>query len=356
MTDDQDKSEKPTPQRLKQAHDRGEVAKSAEFTGWLVMATFATAIAVTAASVAEAVVTATRTTLQLSGARPTVSAELPELLSSLAAPIGQSLLPAAMAIIVVAVVANLAQTGGVLTSHPLKPDFDRMNPSKAIKRIFSIQTLFEFAKLTLKFAVLGGIAWWGYLKLDHIVAAIAQSQASELAPTVGRGFLTTSLFVLVPLGVLALVDLLFVRHQHLRKLRMSRREVKDEIKQREGDPEIRSKRKRLLRDLLKRSQSSGGAAGADVVVTNPTHIAVALRYRPKEMRAPVVVAKGAGRFAARIRRECAAAGVPMLRRPELARRLFRECEVNQPISSAAYRDVAPLYRWLMSQPDQKIFT
>lgn len=356
MEGDQDKTEQPTPHRLQQAHDRGEVAKSSELTGWLVMTAFAAALAVTAGAVAAAIVAATSTALRLSGTRPAVSGELSALLQSLMAPVAQALLPAAMAIVVVAIVANLAQTGGVFTSHPLTPNFGRMNPAQSLQRVFSLHTLFEFAKLMTKFGLLSAIAYWSYLHLADFTAGVALSPPDELGGTIAALFRQVSLWVLLPLGALAIVDLLFVRFQHLRKLRMSRRELKDEVKQREGDPEIRAKRKRTLRDLLKRSQSSSGASGADVLLTNPTHVAVALRYRPKEMRAPVVVAKGAGRFAARLRKDCSLAGIPMLRRPELARRLFRECEVNQPISLKAYRDVAPIYRWLMSQPGQRIFT
>lgn len=356
MQGDEEKNEKPTPHRLKESRDRGEVAKSSEFTGWLVMAAFAVALIVTAASVGNAVLTATAATLQLSGARPAVSAELAELLAALVTPVGKALLPALMAVVLLAVIGNLAQAGAVFSAHPLTPNWQRMNPSQALSRIFSMQTVFEFMKLAAKGGVLAAVAWWGFSHLDAFVTAVAYTDPTQVSSTLLGVFRGTSIWILLPLGALAVVDLIFVRFQHTKKLRMSRREIKDEHKQQEGDPEIRSKRKRLVRDLLKRNKSSSGAARADVVITNPTHIAVALRYRPREMRAPIVVAKGAGRFAARIRRDCGQAGIPTLRRPELARRLFREYEVEQPISAGIYRELAPIYRWLMSRPEQEILS
>lgn len=356
MQDEQDKTEQPTPQRLKQSRDRGEVAKSSEFTGWLVMCAFAITVAITAGSVAQSVLTATSTTLKLSGARADLSSELASVISAVAVPILQALMPLTLAIVVIAVVGNIAQAGAVLSADPLGPNFGRMNPTQAIKRVFSVQSLFEFAKLMLKIGALIVIAWWAFKQLDPFVAEAAFAKPQALGAALASIFLNTALWILVPLGVLAVVDLLFVRYQHTRKLRMSKREVKDEMKQREGDPEIRSKRKRLQRELLKRSQSVAGVSDADVVVTNPTHIAVALRYRPKEMRAPVVVAKGAGQMAAIIRSESSRYGVPTLRRPELARRLYRETQIDHPISQDAYHDVAPIYRWLMSRPGQRIVT
>lgn len=354
MQGDENKTEQPTPHRLEKARERGELAKSSEFTGWLVMVSFFICVLLTGRDVANAVLEVTRNTFRLAGARPEVAGELGGLLLALLAPVGQALVPAAMAVVVVAALGNLGQAGAVLTAYPLGPRLDRMNPSNAINRIFSIQSVFELAKLSLKMLLLGALAWWAWRGLDAWVAGLAVTPPDRPVGAMLDGFRSTSLWVLLALGLMAVVDLLFVRWQHLRKMRMSRREVKDEHKQRDGDPEIRAKRKRMLRDLLKRSRSAGNAGNADVILTNPTHVAVGLRYRPKDMRAPVVVTKGAGHFAARIRREAALAGVPSLRRPELARRLFRECAVDQPISPAVFRDLAPIYRWLMSRPGQRI--
>lgn len=354
MNDDGSKTEQATPRRLQQARERGELAKSAEFTGWLVMLAFCLCVLLTGRDVAAAILDATRNTFRLAGARPEIAGDLGGLLGTMLVPVGQALTPAAMALLLIAAIGNLGQSGAVFTLDPFGPRLDRMNPANAIKRVFSMQTLFDLLKLSVKLLLLGAVGWWAWQGMEGWVAVVLATEPTRLAEPLLQGFRSTSIWVLLPLGVLAVIDLLFVRFQHQRKLRMSRREIKDEHRQSDGDPEIRAKRKRLVRDLLKRSQSASGAGNADVIITNPTHVAVGLRYRPREMRAPVVVTKGVGPFAARIRREAALAGVPTLRRPELARRLYRECAVEQPVSPAIYRDLAPIYRWLMGRPGQRI--
>jgi len=138
------------------------------------------------------------------------------------------------------------------------------------------------------------------------------------------------------------------RRQYMRKMRTSRRELKDEVKRRDGDPEVKSKQKRLLREILKKARSVPKAAEADIILTNPTHVAVALQYRPATMRAPVILTKGSGYMSRRIRDVAGRHGVPILRSPALARALYRECEIDAPVPEKLYVRLAPVYRWLFN--------
>lgn len=356
MQDDAEKTEKPSPRKLRDAHDKGDVAKSSELTGWLIMCGFAIAVMVTGPDVGRALLSASAEMIRMSAVKPALSGDLAVTVGAILVPVGQSLLPALLSILLLAVIGNLAQTGGVFTAHPLKPDPQRMHPSNAIKRIFSLHSLFEFAKFILKTGMIALVAYFAFKSLDAFIWTIISGRPNELGQALLSTFQNVALYALLPLGALALLDLLFVRRQHMKKLRMSRRDLKDEHKQQEGDPEIRAKRKRLLRDLLKRSQSGGGIAGADVLLTNPTHFAVALRYRPREMRSPVVVAKGAGQSAAKLRAESNRLLIPSLRRPELTRRLFRECAIGDPVPTHLFGELAPIYKWLMARPGQVIST
>jgi flagellar biosynthetic protein FlhB len=256
----------------------------------------------------------------------------------------------------VAVAANVLQTGGVVSGHPLKPDFTRLNPAQTLKRLFGLRTLWELAKLTLKLGILLLIAWSAYAALDTIVAAYAQSRPDALPMRLLDVFEKAATWILAGLLLLAVLDTLFSRREYLRNLRMSRRDIKDEAKRREGDPAIRSKRRRLVIEMLERSRSIRRVSDADVVLTNPTHVAVALRYRPKNMRAPVLLAKGSDRVAERMRVLARRGSIPILRSPELARALFRECGIDQPVSSHFFESLAPVYRWLMSRPGHRINT
>jgi flagellar biosynthetic protein FlhB len=161
-------------------------------------------------------------------------------------------------------------------------------------------------------------------------------------------------WLLFVFALIAILDLLFSRRDFIRKLRMSRRELKDEHKRREGDPAIRSKRRRLARDMLKRIQSVARVPAADVIVTNPTHVAVALQYRTARMFAPVVLSKGSGWLSARIRKVASQHGVPIVRSPALARALFKECGLDDAIPTQYFSEVGGIYRWVMSRPGHKV--
>jgi flagellar biosynthetic protein FlhB len=346
--EDQDKTEQPTPYRLEEARKRGEVAKSADVNGTAVMIVFAATLAETGGWVMREVAQATRATLLLAGGKPMPGPALTAWLGETWFPALQALTPLALALIVIAVVANVLQTGPIFSFHPVAPDFKRMNPANTFKRLFSMRTLWELGKMVLK---LGLVATLGYIVFGWMPEGVATAAAAnplrlpELAQT---AFVRTSLYVLAVLGLVSLLDLLMVRRDHLRKMRMSRRELRDEVKRRDGDPEVKSKQKRLIRELLRKARSVNRAGEADVILTNPTHVAVALQYRPATMRAPVVLAKGAGFLARRIREVGATRNVPTLRSPALARALYREVEIDAPVPEALYARLAPVYRWLFA--------
>lgn len=346
---DQDKTEQPTPFRLEEARKRGEVAKSPELVGAAVMIAFAATVALTADGIAVAAADATRATLQLAGARPQVSAAMWPWLGETWAPLGQALTPMALALLVVAVAANVVQTGPVFSSHPVTPDFKRMNPATAFKRLFSLRSLWELGKMGLKFLLLAGVCALVATQALALVGGVALGMPAHLGPMLQSAFVTTSLYVLGVLGLMAVLDWLFVRRDFTRKMRMSRRELRDEHKRRDGDPEVKGKQKRLIRDLLKKTRAVPKVGEADVVLVNPTHIAVALQYRPRTMRAPIVLAKGAGFLAERIRAVAARNGVPVQRSPQLARALYRDIEIDAPVPEELYGQLAPIYRRLLGR-------
>ncbi len=351
---EQSKTEQPTPFRLQEARERGQVPRSAELGGVLVMIAFSIALVVGAKDLALAWVTATRNCLLLAGGAPVPGRSLTYWIGNAFAPAWQALVPAALAVVVIAISGNVLQTGGVFSGHPLKPDFTRLNPAQVIKRLFGIRSLWELAKLAFKLGALVVFVWIAYRHLKTTVAGFAQSSPAGIPSLLLDVFIKVATSVLAVLLLLALIDVLFSQREYLRQMRMTRRDIKDEFKRREGDPAIRSKRRRLVIEMLKRSRSIRRVPDADVVMTNPTHLAVALRYRPKTMLAPIVLAKGSDRVAARMRMLAHRSGVPMLRSPELARALFRECGIDQPVPVHLFESLAPVYRWLMSRPGNRI--
>jgi flagellar biosynthetic protein FlhB len=346
---DQDKTEDPTSYRLEEARKRGEVAKSADAVGVSVMTVFALVVLFTAGWVAVSVAQATRITLGLAGANPVLGPGLAAWLQETWFPVWQSLMPLTLALIVAAIAANLFQTGPVFSLTPVTPDFTRLNPVNTVKRLFSMRTLWELGKTWLRLILLGVVCWFLYGEMRALVESIAATPVARLPGLALRAFGRASLYVLLILGLTALIDLLFTRREFFKKMRTSRRELKDEHKKRDGDPEVKGKQKQLIRELLRKARSVPKAAQADVILTNPTHYAVAVKYVPASMRAPVVLAKGTGFMSKRIREIAARNGVPILRSPALARALYREAELEQPVPELLYAQLAPVYRWLFSR-------
>lgn len=354
--DEQSKTEQPTSFHLQEAHDRGQVPRSAELSGVLVTTVFCIAFAAASYSLAAALARAVRHTLLMAGNAPAPSAALLVWLQRTFQPFWQAILPMALAMIVTAVVVNLMQTGPTFSTTPLKPDFTRLNPAQGAKRLFSMRILWELFKLAFKACLLGGVGWALAAGIRHKVDAAAFSDPSSLALQFRAIFVQVSTWVLCLLVLVALIDFWFTKREYIRKLRMSRRDIKDEMKRRDGDPEIRHRRKRLIAELLKHSRSLSRVPEADIVLSNPTHLAIALQYRPKSMRSPVVLSKGSDATATRIREIATRSGVPCLRSPELARALFRECKVDQTVPAHLYTQLAPVYRWLMKRPGNRIFS
>lgn len=353
---EQDKTEQPTPYRLEEARKRGQVPKSTDLSGVLVLVVFCVAFTATASTLSHALAQSMRSILAMAGNAPETSSALLHWLQGTFSPLWQSLLPVVMALVIAAVLANLAQTGPLFSTEPLKPDFSRLNPAQGLKRIFSMRILWELFKLCLKMALLAAVAWTVASSIDRKIQAAAYAAPQNVARLLRSTFVQVSTWMLVVLGLIALFDLWFTRREYIRKLRMSRRDLKDEVKRREGDPEIRQKRKRLNAELLKQARSVRKVPEADIVLTNPTHLAIALKYRPRSMRSPVVLCKGADALAAQIRKVAANSAVPCLRSPELARAIFRECRIDHPVPSHLFDQLAPVYRWLMKRPGNRIFT
>lgn len=345
---DQDKTEQPTSFRLDEARKKGEVAKSADMVGVLMLSVFAVTLMLTATGVVLALVGATRQVFDIAGARPALGMEFTAWVGQAYAPLVQALAPLVMALLVTAIVANVVQTGPIFTAHPIKPDFKRMNPKNAVQRLFSMRGLWELGRLVVKLMVLAGLCWWVTTWLATFVGSIAMSTPDQLPTLLLGAIWKTSIYVLLVLALTAVADLLFTRKDYMRRMRMSRRELRDETKRRDGNPEVKSKQKQQIRELLKKVRSLPRVADADVILINPTEFAVALQYRPKTMRAPVVLAKGRGFLAARVRAIAMRKGVPILRSPKLARALYRECEIDAPVPEELYGSLAPIYRQIFA--------
>lgn len=350
---DQDKTEQPTPHRLEEARKRGEIAKSIDVVGAAMMAVFATIVAMTGGWVALSLAGATRRMTELAGSAPELDRSFAAWTAHTYAPVWQALTPLVLGLLIAAVVGNVAQVGPLFTLQPLKPDFKRMNPAQTLKRVFSMRTLWELGKLCGKLSLLGALAAFFVWQARALAEAVAMALPQRLGSLALDVFVKTSVYVLLAFAVVAAADMLFSRREYMRRMRMSRRELRDEIKRRDGDPAVKSKQKQQLRERLKKTRALGRVREADVVLTNPTHVAVALRYRPGQTLAPMVLAKGAGVLSKRIRHLANRYGVPIVRMPALARALYKDCEIDNPVGEIHYPGLAPVYRKLWASGETR---
>jgi flagellar biosynthetic protein FlhB len=247
------------------------------------------------------------------------------------------------AAVLAAVIANIVQTGPVFSAFPIKPDFQRLNPATGFKRVFSVKTLVETGKTLVKLAVFGTVA---YLAISAVLPKLIATMDMDPRSYFGvlTGHATSLIFkLLLALVLIALADLAYSRWDYGRQMMMSRRELKEEIKRREGDPQVRARIRELQKEAAKRAKSLKRLPEADVLITNPQHFAVALAYDRKRMRSPAVIAKGAGELALEFRSRAAQAGIPVVEDKPLARRLFIEVDLDQPISEDLFESVARVY-------------
>ncbi|MCW4463811.1 EscU/YscU/HrcU family type III secretion system export apparatus switch protein [Sphingomonas sp. BT-65] len=340
---DQDRSEAPTPYKLRRARERGMVARSVElgFLGSLIA--LAAFIAIAGEGFAARIADISRLTFAAGIDRASDPEQAGELIGMTYWSMLQPLLLLGGTVMAVVLLLELIQLRGfIFSAHSLKPDFTRLNPAQGLKRLFSMRLLKETLKTLLKAAVYG-VALWLIIADAIDRFAIASSEGERLAGVLAAAGMRLALVFIVIAVCFAILDQVLVRSEFLKQMRMSHREMTREHKEREGDPRIRQKRKQLHKEYASQSQGTGNLPGSDMLVVNPEHFAVALRYDADAMTAPTVSAKGRNRLALALKVEAARLGIPVLRRPELARELYRRCSSGREIPPVNYEAVAELY-------------
>ncbi len=346
---EQNRTENATPFKLAEARKQGQVAKSLDFNSFVVVCGVLLVLVISGGTIAVRFADLSawlmRTAGELRFEGPGEAGWLGGVLMAVASIIAPLILFAA----VFAALANLIQTGPVFSFVPLKPKFERINPVAGFKRIFSKRMLFEVFKTLVKLGLFSALLYGFFVAAWPGITGAAfegvQGQVSAFARNTGALLLRLGLALLV----VALLDLAYTRWQFGKQMMMSRRELKEEVKRREGDPLIRAKIRELQRENLKQARSLGRVPEADVLITNPEHFAVALRYARGEMAAPHVIAKGADAWALEMRAIARQHGVPVYERRKLARHLFRRGQLDQPIPPDAFLDVARTYADLEAQ-------
>jgi flagellar biosynthetic protein FlhB len=343
---EQDRSEHATPFKLEQARKRGRVAKSPDMVSAAALFALVLFLYWLSWAGAKGQLELAHAVLTHAGRLDFSAAALLGFLGRLLVESLSALAPLLLLLMGVGILGNFAQTGPVFSFQPLKPDFDRLNPVAGFKRLFSLLVVYTLGKTLIKLAALGAVFVLSMhylldplLGLLHVEPVVYARRLLEMSAA-----LCAKLAVVI--FVLALLDVGYVRWEFQRQMRMSRRELRDEVKQREGDPRVRARLRQLRQELLKRSKALSKVSSADVLVTNPTHVAVAVAYKHGEMPAPRVVAKGAGDLVAKMRATAARHRIPVVQHPPLARALFREVNDDDYVPEAWYPQVLKILVWV----------
>ena len=344
--DDSQKTEDPSQKRLDEARQKGNVAASREVNHWFMIAAGMLFVAMLAPATLQDISNALRPFLEMPDLIAADGGNLRQVtLDTFGSLMSATLVPLAL-FVAAALASGFLQHGFVFSSESIKPKMEKISLFAGAKRMFSTRSLTEFVKGILKLVVAGAVGfalvWPALGDLDQMVQAelpVLLEMTRSLALRLMAG-------VLGAMTVIAGLDYMYQRMQHTKKLRMSKQEVKDEYRQTEGDPMVKG-RLRQIRMERSRKRMMAQVPTSDVVITNPTHFAVALKYEAVSMQAPRVLAKGADHVAARIREIAKENGVPIIENPPLARALYATVDLDGEVPPEHYKAVAEVIGYIM---------
>jgi type III secretion protein U len=337
-----DKTEKPTPKRIKDARKEGNVSKSRELTstvlvlawligGWMLLDFMGQRLSALFELSLKAIA------LPFEQAAPLLGWAAFETLLWLTLPL------LAMAVFVGAVVEFL-QVGPIATLAKVKPDLSKLNPVEGLKKMFSMDNLVELVKSIFKSAALIGIGAYVVWTMRGELLTLPLAPPEAIGAGIWHGLLRIVIWTIFAFFFISVLDAWYQKFSYLKQLRMSRRDIKQEVKENEGDPYIKQRRRQLHQEWAQQNMLNA-VRQANVVVTNPTHIAIAIQYEHGVTDLPVVVAKGEGWLAEEIKQVAEEAGVPILQNIELARGLNARAELDEYIGSEFFEAVAEVLHW-----------
>jgi flagellar biosynthesis protein FlhB len=330
-----DKTELPTDRRRQQAREQGNIARSVDLTAAIVLLAAAGGLYTLGPGCGEMFLKLFRGVLTTEPRLDLNQESAAQLVWQTAYAVAQPVVPLMLLVAAGSLAANLLQVGFLWSTDVLEPKFERLNPISGFQRIFSLSSLVKLGGSIAKILLVAGVAYLYLSAHQDEYLALPEQDAGTLLATMGRSVVELGLYLALSLVALAILDYGYQYWNHERELMMTKQELREEMKEMDGNPHVRSKRRELHRQLAEARQL-GEVKNADVVITNPTEIAVAIKYDPATMPAPTVVAKGMGEIAAQIRRLAVEHGVPIIERKPLARALYRDVKLGRTIPVELY--------------------
>lgn len=347
----EEKTEKATPKKREDSRKKGQVLKSAEInTAVMVLSMFAViyAMANTIALDTQKYMTGFLTTALLDGVTDMNEARIHSLIIDGFGQIFKLSWPLLAVAVIAGVAINLFQVGFMFSGESIKPQFNRINPLEGLKRILSMRSIVELLKSLLKIGIVGLVV---YLEYMNNMKAFEQIMVFDVASSANKIFsicINVGFKACLALVALGLADYLYQWWEFEKNLKMTKQEIKDEYKMVEGDPKVKQAIKQRQREMSQRRMMAA-IPKADVVITNPTHYAIALEYKDKEMEAPVVLAKGKDIVAQNIKKKAAEHGIPMVENKPVAQALYMSVDIGNRIPEDMFAAVAEILAYVYQQ-------
>jgi flagellar biosynthetic protein FlhB len=344
-SDSGDKTEPPTGRRRTEAREQGQIARSQDLSSALLLMGALLSLGWFGPHLMRSLINAMREYLTTTDPVTAGRVDVVPLVTSVVKSVLVAAGPILIAVMLVGILSNFVQVGFLLTTRPLEPKWDRLNPFNGIKRLFSTRTLVQLLMNLLKLTMVSWVAYVAISKrTDEILLAISIGGWHQVA-VLAKVLYQVGIQLAAILLVIALIDYGWQRFKFERDLRMTKEEVKEEMRRMEGDPIVKQRRRRMqFAAAIQRIRKA--VPKADVVVTNPTEFAIAIQYDAREMRAPTVVAKGQGYLAQKIREIAVAHGIPIVERKPLAQALYKTVEVGQEVPEKFYQAVAEILAYV----------
>lgn len=353
-TNGQEKTEQATPKRLEKASEEGQVAYSKEITDALLFIGVILYLFMFGGHIAQALQGIMRRSFTFEDLEAVDKNGIGGLLTTLARDVGDIVLPIFGAVLLVIVLGGLAQVGAKFSLKRIEPKPNKLDPIKGLKKIFSVRSVMTVLTQTLKLLAVGLVSLTVIASVFPLAGNLALMNPLVLLELFPATIFEIGFKVAAVLVVLAVADLLFQRWKHSQDMKMTKQEVKDESKQTDGDPQVKGRIRQMQRERA-RMRMLADVKEATVVVRNPTHFAVALKYEPGKDAAPVVVAKGKNYLALRIIEIAEKAGVPVKSDPPLARQLYPLVRVGKVIPEDLFRAVAQILAWVYRKQGMHTF-
>lgn len=346
MADDSDldKSEQPTDSKIKKAKEKGQIPRSRELTSLIILLVGITLFSMIGANLVGNLIVIIKTAMKVSNHVLDDKLIIFNLVNLFTAGFW-SILPIFLGLVIVAILAPLCIGGLLFSLQSIKPNFKKLNPIAGFGRLFSTKIFSELLKSILKVVLISAACALFLLHQFSTILALPNMYLSNALAKAAQLIMICGLFAVISLIPMVGFDIFYQIWSNLKKLRMSKQEIKDEFKEQEGNPQIKG-RIRQVQQAMARRRMMNDVNKANVIITNPTHYAVALQYDEKTMAAPKLLAKGTDNTALRIKEIASEHDIPQLEAPPLARALYRHGEIGQTIPTELYTAVAQILAWV----------